>query len=176
MLFVISVFVHWLNRSNYEVSHFSSLFFLFDRAHIEDWKEIRRRMRRSGGCKQLEDIFLNMSEEKFPVTRRETSKLLLSYVDVHPCTVYTFMNFNKCIIMLTNIRAFFVHWFQQTNWISFFFCYYFVKIHEAIYSVMIWRISFSQCLHQIIIQKIRKIKNKCIIFLYNCTIIVRKSE
>lgn len=127
-------------------------------------------------CKQLEDIFLNMSEEKFPVTRRETSKLLLSCVDVHPCTVYTFMNFNKYIIMFTNI--YFVHWFQ-TNWISsFFFCYYFVKIYEVIYSVMIWRISFSQCLYQIIIRQIRKIKNKCIIFLYNsyCTTIVRKSE
>lgn len=122
MLFVISVFVHWLNRSNYEVSHFSSLFFLFDRAHIEDWKEIRRRMRRSGGCKQLEDIFLNMSEEKFPVTRRETSKLLLSYVDVHPCTVYTFMNFNKCIIMLTNIyvHSLFIDFNKQIEFLFFF--------------------------------------------------------
>lgn len=174
---MLFVFVHWLNRSNYEVSHFSSLFFLFDRAHIEDCKEIHRRMRRREGYKQLEDIFLNMSEEKFSVTRRETSKLLLSCVDVHPCTVYTFMNFNKYIIMFTNI--YFVHWFQ-TNWISFFFfCYYFVKIYEVIYSVMIWRISFSQCLYQIIIRQIRKIKNKCIIFLYNSyciTTIVRKSE
>lgn len=70
-------------------------------------------MRRNGGYKQFEDISLNMSEEKFPVTRKETSKLLLSYVDV--LVRYTFMN-NKRIIMFINLLCSLI-----SNKLNFFF-------------------------------------------------------
>lgn len=98
--------------SNYEVAFLVVIFLLWLYScivHIEDWKKVER----SGGYKQFEDISLNMSEEKFPVTRKETSKLLLSYVDV--LVRYTFMN-NKRIIMFINLLCSLI-----SNKLNFFF-------------------------------------------------------
>lgn len=125
MLFVINYScIVW--SSNYEVAFLVVIFLLWLYScivHIEDWKKVER----SGGYKQFEDISLNMSEEKFPVTRKETSKLLLSYVDV--LVRYIFMN-NKRIIMFINLLCSLISnklnffFFMKNLWITYFGFYY----------------------------------------------------
>lgn len=104
-------------------------------------------MRRSGGYKQFEDISLNMSEEKFPVTRKETSKLLLSCGCA--CTVYiyeqqTYNHVYKFTLFIDFEQVEFLFFHEKfMNNILWFLIYNIINI--------IWNFIFSIYLYQILI-------------------------